>query len=162
VNIVAYLDVDKNDRDDARSSVHLVDGDHSVDSTIAGLEQTHLSAPSNGSNTSNNCSTQDQPILETATIDTVTAKPELTASHEKKMEVVKQETPKLKAGPKHYGSPMQKQSPCEKVIAALLDWKTPKTDKFLSGTEPDLNQLDEPVSDIVQQMSACRMAALLE
>ena len=148
-----YLDTEKKDGGSAKSKVQVVEGDQSVDSTITSLEQTHLSdtASSNGSDTRNG-DTQDQPNASVeksdTTSDVVNSKPELTLSHERKTEIIKQDTPKPTVGPKHYGAPSQKLSPRERVMAALLEWKTPKTVKFLKGTEPDLNQLDEPVSDV--------------
>ncbi|XP_065896756.1 putative RNA polymerase II subunit B1 CTD phosphatase rpap2 isoform X1 [Dysidea avara] len=152
VELLQLVDTEKKDGGSAKSKVQVVEGDQSVDSTITSLEQTHLSdtASSNGSDTRNG-DTQDQPTASVeksdTTSDVVNSKPELTLSHERKTEIIKQDTPKPTVGPKHYGAPSQKLSPRERVMAALLEWKTPKTVKFLKGTEPDLNQLDEPVDN---------------
>lgn len=49
---------------------------------------------------------------------------------------------KLSVGPKHYGAPVQKLLPREQVMAALLQWKTPETVRFLGGFLPDYNKND--------------------
>ena len=129
----------------------MVDGDQSVDSSIiTSLEQIHLStAPFSDSDTKNG-NMQAQPITSLEKSDTISdnakSKPDL---YKKKTEIIEQDIPIPTAGPKHYGAPSQKVSPRERVITALLEWKTLKTINFLKGTEPDLNQLDEPVSDAV-------------
>lgn len=51
--------------------------------------------------------------------------------------------PKVIVGPKHYGAPVQKLPPCEKVTSALLQWKTPDTIKFLAGALPDYSKVGE-------------------
>ena len=50
--------------------------------------------------------------------------------------------PKVYLGPKHYGAPVQKLPPREKVMSALLQWKTPETVKFLAGSLPDFTKND--------------------
>ena len=51
--------------------------------------------------------------------------------------------PKVTVGPKHYGAPVQKLPPREKVTSALLQWKTPDTIKFLAGALPDYSKVGE-------------------
>ena len=49
---------------------------------------------------------------------------------------------KVNIGPKHYGAPVQKLSPREKVMSALLQWKTSETVRFLAGSLPDYGKDD--------------------
>lgn len=51
--------------------------------------------------------------------------------------------PKVNVGPKHYGAPVQKLPPREKVMSALLQWKTPETIKFLAGALPDYSKVGD-------------------
>lgn len=51
--------------------------------------------------------------------------------------------PKVTVGPKHYGAPVQKLPPREKVTSALLQWKTPDTITFLAGALPDYSKVDK-------------------
>jgi len=148
----ACLDTEKKGSRNTKPRVHVVSGDQSVDSSIiTSLEQIHLSntAPFSDSDTKNG-NKQTQPTASLEISDTISdnakSNPDL---YEKKKEIIEQDIPIPIAGPKHYGAPSQKVSPPERVIAALLEWKTLKTVNFLKGTEPDLNQLDEPVSDVV-------------
>ena len=49
---------------------------------------------------------------------------------------------KVSVGPKHYGAPMQKLPPRERVMSALLQWKTSETVRFLAGCLPDYSKTD--------------------
>lgn len=52
--------------------------------------------------------------------------------------------PKVNTGPKHYGAPpVQKLPPREKVMSALLQWKTSETVRFLAGALPDYSKNDD-------------------
>ena len=50
--------------------------------------------------------------------------------------------PKVNVGPKHYGA-VQKLPPREKVMSALLQWKTLETIKFLAGALPDYSKVGD-------------------
>ena len=67
-------------------------------------------------------------------------KPWAAASHQVKANIF--DGPKV-VGPKHYGvAPMQKLPPREKVMSALLQWKTSETVRFLAGCLPDYSKSD--------------------
>ena len=61
---------------------------------------------------------------------------------------------KVNMGPKHYGAPVQKLPPREKVMSALLQWKTFETVRFLAGSLPDYGNdaVDDKVRDDVYQV----------
>lgn len=70
-------------------------------------------------------------------------KPQLTIAHQMKAGL-----PKDCIGPKHYGAPVQKLPPRDKVMSALLQWKTPETVRFLAGSLPDYGKSDDSDDEV--------------
>ena len=61
--------------------------------------------------------------------------------HQVKAKVIS-DVPKVSVGPKHYGAPIQKLPPSDKVMSAILQWKTSETMRFLAGSLPDFSKDD--------------------
>jgi len=71
----------------------------------------------------------------------VSSKPQTTVGHQVKAKVIS-DVPKVSVGPKHYGAPIQKLPPSDKVMSAILQWKTSETMRFLAGSLPDFSKDD--------------------
>ena len=70
-------------------------------------------------------------------------KPQPDVTHQVKADgKVVNDKAKVSQGPKHYGALMQKVPPCERVMSALLQWKTPETVKYLAGFLPDHRRIN--------------------